>query len=148
MTQFLLILAVGFWTRFAKEPQERPIDSAFVVKQEAKLNQPVQLLYDVDFTTYFDNREYRAPYQIPQTILNFRLSPQIGVRILDRVGGTHELVAGVSYTQRLGGNWRDVQFNPIAYYHFNYRGFDLGMGAIPYMRRIMPIPEWLMLFSE
>lgn len=147
MTQFLLILAVGFWTRFAKEPQERPIDSAFVVKQEAKLNQPVQLLYDVDFTTYFDNREYRAPYQIPQTILNFRLSPQIGVRILDRVGGTHELVAGVSYTQRLGGNWRDVQFNPIAYYHFNYRGFDLGMGAIPYMRRIMPIPEWLMYDS-
>ena len=147
MTQFLLILAVGFWTRFAKEPQERPLDSTFVAKQEAKLNQPVQFIYDVDFTTYFDNREYHAPYQIPQTILNFCLSPQIGVRILDRVGGRHELVAGVSYTQRLGGNWRDVQFNPIAYYHFNYRGFDLGMGAIPYSHRIMPMPEWLMYDS-
>ena len=114
MTQLLLILAVGFWTRFAKEPQTLPIDSAFAAKQAELANKPVQLLYDVDFSTYFDNREYHAPYQIPKTILNFRLSPEIGVRILDRAGGKHELVAGVSYTQRLGGNWRDVQFDPIA----------------------------------
>lgn len=147
MIYFLLILSVSFWTRFAKTPQELPLDSAFVAKQEAKAQQPVQFLYDVDFTTYFDNREYQAPYQIPQTILNFRLSPQIGVRILDRVGGKHELVAGVNYTQRLGGDWRDVQFNPIAYYHYAYRGFDLGMGAIPYTRRFMPVPEWLMYDS-
>lgn len=147
MTHFLLILAVGFWTRFAKEPVEIPVDSTFAAKQAERANKPVQFLYDVDFTTYFDNREYHAPYQIPQTILNFRLSPQIGVRILDRIGGKHELVAGVSYTQRLGGNWRDVQFAPIAYYHFNYRGFDAGMGAIPYTRRIMPMPEWLMYDS-
>lgn len=147
MTQLILILAVGFWTRFAKEPRELLLDSAYVAKQEAKMQKPVQFIYDVDFTTYFDNREYYKPYQEAQTILNFRLSPQVGVRILDRIGGRHELVAGVNYTQRLGGNWRDVQFNPIAYYHFNYRGFDLGMGAIPYTRRIMPMPEWLMYDS-
>lgn len=147
MTQLLFILLVGFWTRYSKTPTELPVDSAFAAKQEAKAQKPVQLLYDVDFTTYFDNREYHAPYQIPQTILNFRLSPQIGVRILDRAGGKHELVAGVSYTQRLGGNWRDVQFDPIAFYHFNYKGFDAGMGAIPYTRRIMPMPEWLMYDS-
>ena len=40
-----------------------------------------------------------------------------------------------------------MQFDPIAYYHFNYRGFDAGMGAIPYTRRIMPMPEWLMYDS-
>ena len=147
MSQILFILLVGFWGRFAANPVEIPADSAFAAKQAIKAQKPVQLLYDVDFTTYFDNREYSSPYQIPQTILNFRLSPQIGVRILDRAGGRHELVAGVSYTQRLGGNWRDVQFNPIAYYHFNYRGFDAGMGAIPYSRRIMPMPEWLMYDS-
>ena len=147
MTHFLFILLVGFWGRFAVNPVEMPVDSAFAAKQAIKAQKPVQLLYDVDFATYFDNREYHAPYQMPQTILNFRLSPQIGVRILDRAGGRHELVAGVSYTQRLGGNWRDVQFNPIAYYHFNYRGFDAGMGAIPYSRRIMPMPEWLMYDS-
>ena len=143
----LLILLTTFWTRYSKAPVEMPVDSAFAAKQEVKAQKPVQLLYDVDFTTYFDNREYHEPYQIPQTFLNFRLSPQIGVRILDRAGGRHELVAGVSYTQRLGGNWRDVQFNPIAYYHFNYKGFDAGMGAIPYTRRIMPMPEWLLYDS-
>lgn len=143
----LLILLTTFWTRYSKAPVDMPVDSAFAAKQEVKAQKPVQLLYDVDFTTYFDNREYHEPYQIPQTFLNFRLSPQIGVRILDRAGGRHELVAGVSYTQRLGGNWRDVQFNPIAYYHFNYKGFDAGMGAIPYTRRIMPMPEWLLYDS-
>lgn len=145
--QVLLILLVGFWTRFNPNPPIVPVDSAFAAKQAERAAKPVQLLYDVDFATYFDNREYRAPYQVPQTILNFRLSPQIGVRILDRVGGKHELTAGVSYTQRLGGNWRDVQFDPIAWYHFSYKGFDAGMGAIPYTRRIMPVPEWLMYDS-
>lgn len=141
------IATAGFWTRFNQTPRYIVVDSTFADRQRAIANRPVQLLYDVDFATYFDNREYQAPYQIPQTILNFRLSPQIGVRILDRAGGRHELVAGVSYTQRLGGNWRDVQFAPIAYYHFNYRGFDAGMGAIPYSRRIAPMPEWLMYDS-
>ena len=61
MTQLLLILAVGFWTRFAKEPRELPLDSAYVAKQEAKMQKPVQFIYDVDFTTYFDNREYSSP---------------------------------------------------------------------------------------
>lgn len=141
------VVASGFWTRYARSPRYISVDSTFAARQIEKEQRPVQFLYDVDFATYFDNREYHAPYQIPQTILNFRLSPQIGVRIMDRAGGKHELVAGVSYTQRLGGNWRDVQFNPIAYYHFNYRGFDVGMGAIPYTRRIAPMPEWLMYDS-
>ena len=147
MTRILFILLVGFWSRFAQQPVTMPVDSAYAAAYEQRAARPVQLLYDVDFTTYFDNREYHAPYQIPQTILNFRLSPQIGVRLLDRAGGRHELAAGVSYTQRLGGDWRDVQFDPVAWYHFNYRGFDAGMGAIPYTKRIMPMPEWLMYDS-
>lgn len=145
--QLVLILLVGFWTRFNPNPPTAPADSAFMARQAELAAKPVQLLYDVDFATYFDNREYHSPYQIPQTILNFRLSPQIGVRILDRVGGTHELAGGVSYTQRLGGDWRDTQFDPIAWYHFRYKGFDAGMGAIPYTRRIVPLPEWLMYDS-
>ena len=147
MMQFFFILAVGFWTRFAKEPQELPVDSAFVAKQAALATRPVALHYDVDFASYFDNREYKAPYQIPQTILNYRLSPEVGARVLDRAGGKHVLAAGVSYTQRLGGDWRDVQFDPIAYYRFNYRGFSLAMGAIPYRQRIMPLPDWLLYDS-
>ena len=124
-----------------------PIDSAWQAQQELRAARPVGLHYDVDFTTYFDNREYRAPYQRSQTILNFRLSPEVGVRITDRAGGRHVLSAGVSYTQRLGGDWRDVQFDPIAYYRFDYRGFTVSMGAIPYRVRIMPLPDWLLYDS-
>lgn len=121
--------------------------SAAAPTQDSTAQKKVQFIYDVDFTTYFDNREYKAPYQIPQTILNFRLSPQVGMRAVDNAGATHELVAGVSYTQRLGGNWRDVQFDPIAYYHLNYKGFEASMGAIPYSRRRMTLPDWLLYDS-
>ena len=58
MSQILFILLVGFWGRFAANPVEIPVDSAFAAKQAIKAQKPVQLLYDVDFTTYFDNREY------------------------------------------------------------------------------------------
>lgn len=124
-----------------------PIIIGMLIACSMWANDSIKFIYDVDFVTYFDNREYKAPYQIPQTILNFRLSPQVGMRAMDRAGGIHELVAGVSYTQRLGGNWRDVQFDPIAYYHFDYKGFDVGLGAIPYTQRIAPMPEWLMYDS-
>ena len=148
MSQLLIILAVGFWTRFAKEPQEIAVkDSAWLAKQQALSERPVKLHYDVDFATYFDNREYYGPYQRSQTILNYRLSPEVGVRILDRAGGKHVLSAGVSYTQRLGGDWKDVQFDPIAYYRFDYRGFSVAMGAIPYRQRIMALPDWLLYDS-
>lgn len=141
------IKAQGFWTRYSKTPRYISVDSTMAAKQQARAQRPVQFLYDVDFTTYFDNREYHAPYQIPQTIFNFRLSPEMGVRLLDRAGGVHDLVAGVSYTQRLGGNWRDVQFDPIAYYQFRYRGFSVALGAIPYTKRISPMPDWLLYDS-
>ena len=134
------IKADGFWTRYSRTPRYIPVDSAFETRLQERANRPVQFLYDVDFTTYFDNREYHAPYQIPQTIFNFRLSPEVGVRLLDRAGGVHDLVAGVSYTQRLGGNWRDVQFDPIAYYQFRYRGFSVALGAIPNRKRLALCP--------
>jgi len=147
MMQLLFILLTGFWSRFAKETTTLPIDSAFAAKQTALETRPVAVHYDVDFATYFDNREYHSPYQMAQTIFNFRLSPEVGVRITDRAGGKHILSAGVSYTQRLGGDWRDVQFDPIAYYQFDYHGFSVAMGAIPYRRRIMPLPGWLLYDS-
>lgn len=137
----------GFWTRYNKNPRPTETDTLFEAKQAQLEAKKVRFLYNVDFATYFDNREYHAPYQIPQTFFNFRLSPTVGIGIRDNIGGRHELIAGVSYTQKLGGNWKDVQFDPIAFYHFRYKGFDVGLGAIPYARRIAPMPEWLMYDS-
>lgn len=141
------VVAEGFWTRYSRHPRMVAVDTAYEARQLQLEKKRVRLIYDVDFVTYFDNREYEAPYQIPQTIFNTRLSPSIGVRILDRAGGQHSFMGGVRYTQRLGGNWSDVQFDPTVYYRYLYRGFDLVVGAIPYEQRIRPLPDWLMYDS-
>lgn len=106
-----------------------------------------EFLYNVDFATYFDNREYRPPYQTPQTIFSFRLSPDVGLRLYDKIGGVHTLCAGVHYTQPLGGNWADTRFVPTAYYRFSIKGFSVALGAIPYAGRYEPLPDWLMYDS-
>ena len=139
--------AHDFWTRYNKHPRLVVVDTAFNARQAALDNKRLRFIYDVDFLTYFDNREYKAPYQIPQTIFNFRLSPSVGLRVRDNAAGRHELVAGVRYTQRLGGNWKDVQFDPTAYYHYAYKGIDLYMGAIPYQKRLNSLPDWLLYDS-
>ena len=139
--------AHDFWTRYNKHPRLVVVDTAFNARQAALDSKRLRFIYDVDFLTYFDNREYKAPYQIPQTIFNFRLSPSVGLRVRDNAAGRNELVAGVRYTQRLGGNWKDVQFDPTAYYHYAYKGIDLYMGAIPYQKRLNSLPDWLLYDS-
>lgn len=104
-------------------------------------------LYDVDFRTYFDNREYSDRYQTPQTIFNFRLTPTIGVGIHDHRGGEHRIMVGVNYTQPLGGDWDDVQFDPVAFYQLQFKGFQFALGAIPYEERFFRLPEYLMYDS-
>ena len=138
--------ALNFWNRYSQQ-HDNHLDSWWTNHFAKDTIKPVSFIYNVDFSAYFDNREYKKPYQKPQTFLNFRLSPKVGVRIYDRVGGKHELIAGVRYTQALGGDWRNVQFNPTAYYHFQYKGFDVGMGAIPYENRLSALPDWLMYES-
>lgn len=138
----------AFWARYAH--REIPVDSAKLRWQEqeaGKDRKSVRLLYNVDFATYFDNREYHEPYQTPQTIFAFRLSPTIGVGMRDALGGKHQLVAGLHYTQPMGVNWKEVQVDPTAYYRYQYKGFDLNMGMIPYVNRYTTLPDWLLYDS-
>lgn len=145
----------GYWQRFVKNPRRIPVDTAWENKEARRDAKKLRFIYNVDFESYFDNREYwdRAPFgpqrdgehriQMPQTIFSFRLSPTVGLRINDRLGGSHKLIAGVRYTQPLGGNWSDAKVAPTAYYHFSNFGLNLQLGAIPYENRIMPMPDWL-----
>ncbi len=103
-------------------------------------------LYDVDFLTYFDNREYKEPYN-PQTIFAFRLSPTVGVGMSDPNGGAHRLMAGVHYTQSLGGNWENARVLPTAYYQYKLDGFSVNLGAIPFSERIETMPDFLFFDS-
>lgn len=136
----------GFWQRYSR-PRRVAVDSAARARQARREARRVSFAYDVDFATYFDNREYHEPYQRPQTIFNFRLAPELGVRINDPAGGVHEVMAGVAYTQPLGGNWADARFDPTAYYRYRYRGASLELGAIPFNHRLHALPDWLMYDS-
>jgi len=136
-------LTRDFWQRYSKNPAPVFRDTAWENAEAKREQKRVRLIYDVDFDSYFDNREYHSDYQIPQTIFAFRLSPMIGVRIKDTKGGDHSLKAGVRYTQPLGGNWSDANVIPTAYYHYHHKGVNLQLGAIPYENRIWSLPDWL-----
>jgi len=133
----------GFWQRYAKNPSPMFRDTVWEQNEAKRELKKVRFIYDVDFDSYFDNREYKSQYQIPQTIFSFRLSPVVGVRIKDVIGGDHMLKAGVRYTQPLGGDWKNANVIPTAYYHYHYQGVNLQLGAIPYENRIWSLPDWL-----
>lgn len=100
-------------------------------------------LYDVDFVTYFDNREFYDPLQPSQTIFGLRLAPTVGLQLQDSAGGTHTLMAGVSYKQPFGADWRKAKFHPIAYYQYRHKGFSISAGAVPYYNLQHAMPDYL-----
>ena len=102
-----------------------------------------RFLYNVDAAFWFDNREYQGPWQLNRTLFGLRLSPEIGVGFTDREGGGHRLMAGVHYTQPMGGDWRDVHFHPIVYYQYQYKGLSVNFGTIPYRYFIRQLPDFL-----
>lgn len=118
--------------------------------QEASAAQvkPVKLkpkfLYNVDFLFFFDNREYdRSPYQRSQTLFGVRLSPEIGVGIADSTIGDHRLMAGCSYIQPIGADYRNAKVLPTVYYQYKYKGFGAHLGLLPFTKMIEEFPDYL-----
>ena len=129
-----LLLSILYVSAWAAEP---PADSARHVPLKPRF------LYNVDAAIWFDNREYHEPWQTPQTFFSIRLSPSVGVGVTDNAGGEHRVMAGVHYTQPMGGNWKEVTFHPIAFYQYKYRGLTLNMGEIPYTYFIRQLPDFM-----
>ncbi len=83
-----------------------------------------KFLWDITFDGFFDNREFKAPYQRPQTFFGTRLSPELGLQIK----GEHQLIGGLSWIQEFGatdtGNvdWR-------IYYRYNGAKFKASFGS-------------------
>lgn len=102
-----------------------------------------RLEYDVDFVSYFDNREYEAHHQLSQTLYGFRLSPAVGVSLRDSVWGDYALIGGVHYRQPMGSDWRQAHFAPTVYLSMRQRGFTVMLGAIPYSARLGTLPNYL-----
>ena len=85
------IVILLFSVSLASMALEYPCDSAAMQPLRPRLQ------YSVDALFYFDNREYKAPWQNDQTLFAIRLSPEIGVGFTDKRGGVHRVMAGVSY---------------------------------------------------
>ena len=103
-----------------------------------------RFIYDVDFVTYFDNREYHNPYEVSSTLFGMRLTPVVGVELTDREGGVHALRGGLSYIQPFGAEMRSGKLFPTIYYDYAFRGYSVNLGTIPYTGLWEDLPLFLM----
>lgn len=102
-----------------------------------------ELLYDVDFVFDFDNRESHYAYEQSGTIFGLRLTPTIGVGFCDSLGGNHSLMAGVSYIQPFGADWREAHVTPTVFYRYEQLGWRLHFGLVPYTELTEALPDYL-----
>lgn len=105
-----------------------------------------KFVYDIDFLTFFDNRESHIPSYPSKTLFGARLSPEIGFEINDSIYGNHKLIAGASYIQPFGSQWTDIKIRPTIYYRYRQQGFDLSLGFIPWRNIRTDLPDYL--FSD
>ena len=105
-----------------------------------------KFVYDIDFLTFFDNRESRIPSYPSKTLFGVRLSPEIGFEINDSTYGNHRLMAGASYIQPFGSQWTDIKIRPTIYYRYRQQGFDLSLGFVPWRNIRTSLPDYL--FSD
>ena len=105
-----------------------------------------KFVYDIDFLTFFDNRESRIPSYPSKTLFGVRLSPEIGFEINDSTYGNHRLMAGASYTQPCGSQWTDIKICTTIYSRYRQQGFDLSLGFVPWRNIRTSLPDYL--FSD
>lgn len=103
-----------------------------------------KFLYDVDFVTYFNNIEGQNAIEKDGTLFGMRLTPTIGVGYEDSIVGSHRLMAGVSYIQPFGSNWRQAKVMPTVYYQLGWKGLKANFGFVPYELLERPLPDFLM----
>lgn len=103
-----------------------------------------QFAYKIDYLFFFDNRESSISTYEPETLFGMRLSPEIGLKIDDQLGGEHSIFVGASYIQPFGTTWSSIQLKPIAYYQYKQSGFTTTLGAIPYnnLKGKLPLYLW------
>lgn len=97
--------------------------------------QKPQLTWSVDLGSVFENREGDNYYSPDQTIFLTRLSPEVGLKVLD---GAHRIAGGVSWIQPGGNGWRDYKLCPTLYYAYKSPSWRLAVGMLP---RTMLIEE-------
>lgn len=108
------------------------------------LELPAQnFLWDLDFYSFFDNREYKAPYQNDQTFFGTRLSPEIGIGLKDH----HQFKIGVSWLSEFGSEIKDSKVDMTVYYRYNSDKIKASFGSFPRRQLIQEFPAAMMYDS-
>lgn len=99
-------------------------------------------LWDVDFYGLFDNREFKAPHQTPQTIFGARITPEIGLKFLDY----NRVCAGISWREQFGENdYEKVKY--VLYYKYDQRPFKITFGSFPRTLLTQELPDAILYDS-
>lgn len=98
----------------------------------------VSLAYDLDFEMRFDNREfYRSRFSESMTIFGARLTPSVGVQIVQDNGLRHRLMAGIDVMKDFGDSAanRELFRELTIYYNVQKQvgdnGLELYAGIFP-----------------
>ena len=85
-----------------------------------------EFVWDVDFLGFFDNREFKAPYQKPQTFFGTRVTPEVGVNFNE----SNSLKLGASWLEEFGSE-KDRNIDILLYYKYNGDKFSATFGTLP-----------------
>ncbi len=119
----------------------RNVLSLWLLMLSALVADAQQFEWSVDFNALFDNREGDNRYTDTKTFFQTQLSPEIGVSML---GGRHQLMGGIVWTQPIGCEWDGHRISPTLYYRYNNGGWKFAMGMFPrtMLTRRMPNYVW------
>ena len=124
-TRYILLV----WVLFAAA-------SSVVNAESAK--DKVSLAYDLDFEMRFDNREfYRSRFSESMTIFGARLTPSVGVQIVQDNGLRHRLMAGIDVMKDFGDSAANKElFRELTIYYNVQKqvgdsGLELYAGIFP-----------------
>lgn len=98
----------------------------------------VRLAYDLDFEMKFDNREfYRSRFSESMTIFGARLTPSVGIEVVQDNGMKHRLMAGIDVMKDFGDSIANKElFRELTLYYnmekrFGDNGFEMYAGIFP-----------------
>lgn len=110
----------------------------------------VSFAYDIDFEMRFDNREFAESRFTPSmTIFGARLTPQVGLSLVEKNGSQHRLMAGIDVMKDFGSGKNNLELFQELTLYYNYKRkiaeVDMEIYAGVFPRRTMQ-GEWSQAF--
>jgi hypothetical protein len=94
-------------------------------------------LWNVDFYSFFDNREYNSEYNFSQTFFGTRLTPEVGLS----VGKGQKIMVGTNLFFENGKKQFQEQPEVTAYYQYDAPNFAANAGIFPRERMLGNFPS-------